>query len=90
MFSEVESDTADEDAQKEGIEARNQVQNFCHQVKNIVESSLDNMSRVDKSVNNEASKIWIELQDTHKMRRSQRSRRRCKLPTSRVSPSQVL
>ena len=40
MGADAESDLTEDDAQKEKIEARNQLENFCHLINNIVESRL--------------------------------------------------
>ena len=40
MVAEAERYKAEDDAQKEKIEARNQLENFCFQVKDMVESSM--------------------------------------------------
>ena len=90
MFAEAENYLAEDDAQKDETEARNLLENFCHMSRTWRRAVLDNMSTDDKSFNKDASKNGTELQHIHKMRRSRRSRRRCLLPMSRASPSQLL
>ena len=79
MGLEAESDLAEGDAQKESIEARNQLENFCDQSRTWRRAVLDNMNRDDKS-EQDAMKNGIDLQDTHKMRRIRRAR--CYSPIS--------
>ena len=66
MVAEAERNKAEDDAQKEKIEARNQLENFCYQVKNMAGEQLgDKMSAEDKAAIEKASKDGLEWLDAH-------------------------
>ena len=49
MVAEAEKFKAEDDAQKERVEARNQLENFCYQVKNMVGEQLgDKIARTTR------------------------------------------
>ena len=88
MVAEAEKYKAEDDAQKEKVEARNQLENFCYQVKNMASEQLgDKMSADDKAAIEKASKDGLSgLTHTRTRRRlrPRRRRRRSRLSSSRL------
>ena len=66
MVAEAEKYKAEDDAQKEKIEARNGLENFCYQVKNMAGEQLgDKMIADDKATIEKASKDGLEWLGQH-------------------------
>ena len=61
MVQEAEKFKAEDDAQKERVEARNQLENFCYQVKNMVGVQLmDKIGADDKAAIEKVAKDGLE------------------------------
>ena len=89
MVAQAEKNKAEDDAQKEKVEARNQLENFCYQVKNMVnEQPSGKMSAEDKAAIMMASKDVLEWLDAHKD--SSKSEIEGKMKEVRVSSSRLL
>ena len=66
MVAEAEKFKAEDDAQKERVEARNQLENFCYQVKNMVGEQLgDKIGADDKAAIEKVAKDGLEWLDGH-------------------------
>ena len=64
--ADAEKNMVEDDARKEKIEARNQLENFCNHVKNMAGEQLgDKMSAEDKAAIEEISKDEFEWLDAH-------------------------
>ena len=66
MVAEAEKFKAEDDAQKERVEARNQLENFCYQVKNMVGEQLgDKIGVDDKAAVEIVATDGLERLDAH-------------------------
>ena len=77
MVAEAEKYKAVDDPQKENVEAQNQLENFCYQVKSMAGEQLgDKMSADDKAAIEESSKEGLGGLTRTRTRRRRRSQRR--------------
>ena len=77
MVAEADKYKAEDDAQKGRIEARNGLENFCYQFKNVAGEQLsDKLSADDKAAIEKASKEGSSGSTSSRTRRTRRSTRR--------------
>ena len=68
MVAEAEKFKPEDDAQKERVEARNQLENFCYHVKNMVGEQLgDKIGADDKAAIEKVAKEGLEWLDAHQL-----------------------